>query len=139
MKLLLPLFILVACTTSNEGKYKREYHVEDFVTSMAPDVAHGMLAQKMTKCYQQSDYPAYRKTVSEFDQVSQTGTISYETDTQSMGPRSLVLVEVSKDSAGSIVKVYSKGDLFRAPTVYSHQIHKWLDGKKVDCDSHGEI
>ena len=138
MKFLI-LLIVVSCSSFNEGKYKKEFHQEDYVSTMAPDVAHAMLTKKMTKCYQQSDYPAYRKTVSTFDQASQTGTISYETDTQSLGPKPLVLVEVSKDTAGSVVKIYSKGDVFKPATIYSHQIHKWLDGKKVDCDSHGEI
>lgn len=133
------LLLLVGCSSLSEGGYKRKYHVEDFKSTMEPSVVHTMLADKMKKCYPQSDYPVYEKTVSAFDVTKQVGTISYEIDNQSMGPTPLVLVEVVQEPTGSMVRVYSKGDLFRPAAVYQHQIHKWLDGKKVDCHSHGEI
>lgn len=137
MKLLL-LFSLISCSMT-EGTYKKKFHLEDLKSTLAPSVVHRMLVDKMTRCYTQSDYPVYEKTVSFFDEAKQFGTIAYEIDNQSSGPKPLVFVEVLKDEAGSIVKVYSKGDLFRAPGVYSHQIQKWVDGKKVDCHSHGKI
>jgi hypothetical protein len=122
-----------------EGSYKKKFHLADYKSTLAPSVVHSLLVDKMTKCYTQSDYPVYEKTVSVFDEAKQFGTIAYEIDNQSLGPRPLVFVEVIKDEMGSIVKVYSKGDIFRPPGVYSHQIHKWVDGKKVDCHSHGKI
>ena len=137
MKLLL-LFTLISCSMT-EGTYKKKFHLQDLKSNLAPSVVHLMLVDKMTKCYPQSDYPVYEKTVSVFDEAKQFGTIAYEIDNQSTGPKPLVFVEVVKDEMGSMVKVYSKGDLFRPPGVYSHQIQKWVDGKKVDCHSHGKI
>ena len=137
MKFLL-LFILISCSMT-EGTYKKKFHLQDFKSKLAPSVVHRMLVDKMTRCYPQSDYPVYEKTVSVFDEAKQFGTIAYEIDNQSTGPKPLVFVEVVKDEMGSMVKVYSKGDLFRPPGVYSHQIQKWVDGKKVDCHSHGKI
>lgn len=134
------LLFLVGCAGMSEGTYKKKFHVEDIISNLDPSVAHALLLEKMTKCYPQSDYPTYEKTVGAFDAVKQTGTVAYEKDIQSMGPQPLVLVEVFQGfSTGSIVKIYSKGDLFVKPTIYQHQIQKWLVGKKVDCHSHGEI
>jgi hypothetical protein len=93
----------------------------------------------MTKCYPQSEYPVYEKTVSSFDAAKDAGTVYYEIDNQSMGPKILVLVEIEKTETGSVAKVYSKGDLLRTPNSFKHQIHKWIDGKKVDCDGQGQI
>ena len=139
MKLtLIALLVLVGCSMT-QGKYKKKFHLEDFQTTMDPAAAHALLAHKMKDCYPQSAYPVYEKTLSHFDVTSQTGTISYEIDNQSLGPQTLVLVEVVKSPTGSVVQVYAKGDLFRRATVYQHQIQKWLDGKKVDCDSRGQI
>ena len=142
MKFLILLSFLVSCAYT-EGRYKKDHHQDDFKSNMKPYDVHLMLTKKMEKCYPQSDYPVYEKTVSEFDQIKESGTISYEIDNQSMGPRPLILVEVMKDPAssleGSLIKVYAKGDILRPGTVYSHQIHKWIDGKTVDCHSHGEI
>ena len=137
MKFLL-LFILISCSMT-EGTYKKKFHLQDLKSKLAPSVVHRMLVDKMTRCYPQSDYPVYEKTVSVFDDAKQFGKIAYEIDNQSTGPKPLVFVEVVKDEMGSMVKVYSKGDLFRPPGVYSHQIQKWVDGKKVDCHSHGKI
>ncbi len=133
------LLFLVGCAGMSEGTYKKKFHQEDFKSTLTPAAAHALLTEKMKKCYPQSDYPVYEKTVSEFDAVKQVGTVAYEIDNQSIGPQPLVLVEVEPDALGSIIKVYSKGTLFKAPTVYTHQIQKWIDGKKVDCDSHGQI
>ena len=137
MKLL--LLLLVSCASMSEGSYKKKFHIEDYKSSLTPVAAYELLAAKMKKCYSQSDYPVYEKTVAEFNAATQTGTITYEIDNQSMGPKPLVLVEVVSDPDGSMVKIYSKGDVFRPASGYKHQIHKWLDGKKVDCDSRGQI
>lgn len=139
MKLLILFLLTAACSSSSIGKYKKQYHIEDYNSSMTPAQAHGLLADKMKRCYPQSDYPAYKKTVAKFDDTKESGTITYEVDNQSMGPRPLALVEVVKDGVGSLIKIYAKGDLFRAGTIYKHHVHKWLEGKKVDCDSFGKI
>lgn len=142
MKFLFPLLFLVACSGTSQGEYRKKYHVEDFTSTMAPAELHGILVRKMKKCYPQSDYPTYEKTVFDFNPEKQLGTITYEVDTQSIGPQPLVVVEVMNEPAGaggSLVKVYAKGEILRPGTIYSHQIHKWIDGKKVDCDSQGEI
>jgi len=133
------LLLLISCSTMTQGKYKKEYYLEDVKTTLAPSAVYQLLSGKMTKCYTQSDYPVFEKTISEFDQSKELGTITYDVDNQSAGRKSLVLVEVVKDEAGSIVKIYAKGDLLRTPASFKHQIHKWLDGKKVDCDSRGQI
>lgn len=133
------LLLVVSCSTMTEGKYKKKYHLEDFKSKQAPSLVHAMLMGKMKKCYTQSDYPVYEKTVGNFDVTTEFGTIYYEIDNQSLGPKPLVIVEVMKDPEGSLIKVYSKGDMFRPAGVYKHQIHKWLEDKKVDCHSHGQI
>ena len=122
-----------------EGTYKKKYHLEDYKTKQVPSVVFSMLIQKMKKCYTQSDYPVYEKTVGKFDSTTDTGSISYEIDNQSMGPKPLVIVDILTDPEGTLIKVYSKGDMFRPAGVFKHQIHKWLEDKKVDCDSHGHI
>jgi len=139
--LILSLLTLVSCSSITESKYKKSYHLEDYKTNMEPSVVHALLASKMKACYPQSDYPVYEKTISGFDVGSLQGTISYVIDNQSLGPKTLVLVEIVNDpnAFGSIVKIFAKGDLFRPAGVYKHQIHKWIEGKKVDCDSRGEI
>jgi hypothetical protein len=137
MKLL--LLFLVGCASMSQGKYKKEFHLEDFKSSSAPQALFTLLSDKMTKCYPQSDYPVFEKTIANFDDAKQVGTISYDVDNQSIGRKMLVLVEIISDSSGSLVKVYAKGDLLRSPDSFKHQIHKWIDGKKVDCDSRGQI
>ena len=138
MKLFL-LLLVVSCSTMTEGTYKKKYHLEDYKSKLEPSVVHGMLFRKMKKCYTQSDYPVYEKTVGTFDVTTQAGTIYYEIDNQSLGPKPLVIVDIMKDPEGSLIKVYAKGDMFRPASIYKHQIHKWLNDKKVDCDSHGQI
>ncbi len=138
-QLIVMALVCVGCSTMTQGKYKKAYHLEDYSSSQDAVSVHGMLTEKMTKCYPQSDYPMYEKTVTSFDATKQSGTIVYEVDNQSLGPKILVLVEVEKADSGSMVKVYSKGDLLRSPGHFKHQVHKWLDGKKVDCDSQGQI
>jgi hypothetical protein len=139
--LMLILLTLASCSSITEGKYKKKYHVEDYQTTMESSVVHALLKAKMKACYPQSDYPSYEKTISEFDVGNLEGTISYVVDKQSLGPRTLLLVEVINDpkTSGSVVKIFAKGDLFRPASVYKHQVHKWITGKKVDCDSRGEI
>lgn len=139
MKFLILLLVTAACSSSSVGKYKKQYHIEDYKSSMTPAQAYTLLADRMKRCYPQSDYPVYEKTVAKFDDAKETGTITYEIDNQSMGPKPLAIVEVVKDEAGSLVKIYSKGDLFRPASVYKHHVHKWIEGKKVDCDSFGQI
>lgn len=139
MKILLLVFILASCSTMTEGTYKKKFHLEDYFSKQKPADVHSMLIEKMKKCYPQSDYPVYEKTVGSFDRVKETGTIYYEIDNQSLGPKPLVIVDIMKDPQGSLIKVYAKGDMFRPATIFKHQVHKWLDGKKVDCHSHGEI
>jgi hypothetical protein len=140
MKLfLLTLFIIAGCSTMTQGKYKKEFHLEDFQSKSSPLDVHQLLTEKMTKCYPQSEYPSYEKTLSSFDQVKEIGTVYYEVDHQSMGPKILVLVEIEKADGGSLVKVYSQGDFLRSPASFKHHVHKWLDGKKVDCNSQGQI
>lgn len=135
----LVLFFMVGCATMTQGKYKKEFHLEDYQSKSSPLEVHKLLTEKMTKCYSQSDYPSYEKTLSSFDETQEIGTVYYEVDHQSMGPQILVLVEIEKAEGGSIVKVYSKGDLLRSPGSFKHHVHKWLDGKKVDCNSQGQI
>ena len=139
--IMLLLLTLTACSSISESKYKKKYHIDDYQTTMESSVVHALLKSKMRACYPQSDYPSYEKIISDFDVATLEGTISYVVDKQSIGPRTLVLVEVVNDSktAGSIVKIFAKGDLFRPASVYKHQIHKWITGKKVDCDSRGKI
>jgi hypothetical protein len=136
---ILALILLSACSTMTKGKYKKEFYLEDYPTAKAPSDLHKLLTEKMTKCYPQSEYPVYEKTVSSFDAAKDAGTVYYEIDNQSIGPKILVLVEVEKTDSGSVAKVYSKGDLLRTPNSFKHQIHKWIDGKKVDCDGQGQI
>lgn len=138
MKFLI-LLIFFSCSTMTEGTYKKKFHLEDYKSKQEPAPVYVMLLRKMKKCYPQSDYPAYKKTVGTFDAAKEFGTIYYELDIQSLGPKPLVIVEVMKDVEGTMVKVYSKGDIFRPASVYKHHIHKWLQDKKVDCDSHGQI
>ncbi len=180
MKILL-LLLVTACSTYTQGEYKRKFHLADYKSPKSAVEVHTMLTEKMTKCYTQSDYPLYEKTISSFDAEKNVGLIKYVIDNQTRGPRTLVMVEImsgdedtpvrNQDAEavisdvektiekerkntkldttkalpqleikhGSLVKVYSKGDLFHADSVYQHQIQKWLDGKTVDCDSHGEI
>ncbi len=132
------LLVLFSCSMT-QGTYKKKFHLEDFQSKLTAADVHAMLTKKMLKCYPQSDYPVYEKTESHFDVVKQSGTISYVIDNQSLSPVTLVLVEIENDVIGSNIKVYAKGDLFRPASIYRHQIQKWLDGKKVDCNSHGEI
>lgn len=136
---ILALTLLSACSTMTKGKYKKEFHLEDYSSAKSPADLHKHLTEKMTKCYPQSEYPVYEKTVSSFDAAKDVGTVYYEIDNQSMGPKILVLVEIEKTETGSVAKVYSKGDLLRTPNSFKHQIHKWIDGKKVDCDGQGQI
>lgn len=138
-QLILLALVCAGCSTMTQGKYKKNFHLEDYTSDKDALTVHSLLAEKMTKCYPQSAYPIYEKTVSSFDANKQVGVISYEVDNQSLGPKILVLVEVEKAEKGSLVKVYAKGDLLRSPGHFKHQVHKWLDGKKVDCDSHGQI
>lgn len=138
MKLLM-LLLLTACATMSEGEYKRTYPLADFNSSKSAQDTYQLLKDKMTKCYPQSDYPTYQMTTGEFDQEKEKGTIRYKVDNQTAGSKILVLVEVAKNDQGSLVKTFSRGDLFHAASVYRHQIQKWLDGKKVDCDARGEI
>lgn len=180
MKILL-LLLVTACSTYTEGEYKRKFHLADYKSPKSAVEVHTMLTEKMTKCYTQSDYPLYEKTVSKFDAERNVGFIKYDIDNQTRGPRTLVMVEVMSgdedtpvrnqdaqgvisdvektvekekketklDSTkalpqlevkhGSLVKVYSKGDLFHADSVYQHQIQKWIDGMTVDCHAHGDI
>lgn len=139
MKTILLLLVVAACSHTSEGGYKKKYHVGDYTSTMAPQEMHNLLHTNMKKCYTQSDYPLYEKTISKFDPETSSGTVSYKIDNQSMGPKTLVLVEVLRASEGSLVKVYSQGDVFRPAGVYRHQVQKWVDGLKVDCHSHGEI
>ncbi len=133
------LALLTACSTMTKGKYKKEFHLEDYQSSKSPEELHKLLTEKMTKCYPQSEYPVYEKTISEYNAAKNSGSVHYEIDNQSMGPKILVYVEVEKTDTGSVAKVYSKGDLLRTPNSFKHQVHKWLDGKKVDCDGQGQI
>ena len=71
------LLLLVGCAGMSEGTYKKKFHVEDFVSNLEPSIVHSMLLEKMTKCYPQSDYPVYEKTVGAFDAVKQAGTVAY--------------------------------------------------------------
>lgn len=122
-----------------EGEYKRKFHVTDINSPKKPAEVHAFLKDKMTRCYQQKDYPVYEKTLSNFDQKKNSGVITYEIDNQSQGPIRMVLVDVLPTEKGSVVKVYSKGDLFRPAGVYEHQIQKWMDGKMVNCNAHGML
>jgi hypothetical protein len=133
------LLFLVGCASMSQGKYKKEFHLEDFKSSSSPQTVFSLLSEKMTKCYPQSEYPVFEKTIASFDPEKQVGTISYDVDNQSIGRKMLVLVEVFSDSSGTLIKVYAKGDLLRSADSFKHQIHKWIDGKKVDCDSRGQI
>lgn len=138
MKYLL-LLSLIACSTMSDGSYKKKYHLEDFKSIQSSKFIHDMLVDKMTRCYKQSGYPTYEQTVSKFDETDQSGEIAYVIDNQTMGPRPMVIVDVIKDGEGSIVKVYSKGSVFYNAGVYKHQVQKWVNGKTVDCNSHGQI
>jgi hypothetical protein len=139
MKKLLILLSLVACSTMTEGTYKKKFHVEDFKSTESSQKIFEILKAKMEQCYPQSDYPTFEKTISQFDAPTGVGSVKYQVDNQSMGAKTLVLVEIMKLDNGSLIKLYSKGDLLRSPSVFKHQVQKWLDGKKVDCDSRGEI
>ena len=134
------LLLLVACSGMSEGTYKKKYHLNDFQSDKTSVASFKLLSEKMKKCYPESPYPAYEKTVANFNEEKQTGTIAHEIDNQGLGPQVLVLIEIFPvDVNASLIKVYSKGDLFRARGVYKHQIQKWLDGKVVDCNSRGKI
>lgn len=133
------LFALVACSGMTDGRYRKDFHQGDYNSEKAPQEVYSLLKEKMTKCYSQSDYPKYEKTLGDFDGAKNTGYIRYEVDHQSLGPKTLVLVDVTAGTTGSVVKVYSKGDLTQTGTGFKHDIHKWLEGKKVDCDARGKI
>lgn len=139
MKYLLIVFLTFGCSSSSSSKYKKQFHLEDFKSAKTPAEVHALLADRMTRCYPQSEYPVYEKTVAKFDDTNESGSVAYEMNNPSMSLETLVLVEVAKDETGSVVKVYAKGNLFRPGSVYKHHIHKWLEGKKVDCDSFGQI
>lgn len=133
------LLALVACSGMSDGRYRKDFFQGDYVSEKSPQELYTLLKEKMTKCYPQSDYPKHEKTLAEFNSTKNSGTIRYEVDHQSMGPRPLVLVDVIPAETGSIVKVYSKGDLTQTGTGFKHDVHKWLEGKKVDCDARGKI
>lgn len=133
------LLLIVSCSGMSEGKYRKEYHLENYHSSKEPSDVHALLTKKMTKCYPQSAYPVYEKTVSVFNPETNKGSVRYEIDNQSMGPRPLVLVDILKSEEGSLIQVYSKGDMFRPPGVYKHHIKKWINDQKVDCQSRGQI
>lgn len=138
MKYLL-LLSLVACGSMSDGSYKKKFHLADYKTSDNSSVIFEKLVDKMTKCYKQSGYPAYEQTVSKFDHQDNSGEIAYVIDNQTMGPQPLVIVDIQSTGEGSLVKVYSRGGMLRPAGVYKHQIKKWVDGKTVDCGSHGQI
>ncbi len=133
------LFALVACSTMSDGSYKKKYHLADFKSAQTTQALHDMLVDKMTRCYSQSNYPVYEQTVAKFDHEDLSGEIAYVIDNQSMGPQPLVIVDIIREGEGSVVKVYSKGALLKPAGVYEHQIHKWVNGKTVDCNSRGMI
>jgi hypothetical protein len=135
----LMLLALVACSTMSDGSYKKKFHLGDYKSSNTSKVMHEILVDKMTKCYKQSGYPAYEQTVSKFDHTDLSGEVAYVIDNQTMGPQPLVIVDVLSSGEGSLVKVYSNGGMLRPAGVYKHQIQKWVDGKTVDCGSHGQI
>ncbi len=139
MKTLLMAFVLFGCASVTDGEFKKKYHLEDYKSAMAPADLHKLLTEKMTKCYPQKEYPVYEKTVSQFNPETESGDIVYEIDNQSMGPQPLLIVEVIKDPEGSVARVFSKGSVFHPAGVYKHQVKKWVDGLKVDCQSHGKI
>jgi hypothetical protein len=133
------LLTLVACSGMSEGRYRKDFHQGDYTSEKASEEVYALLKQNMTKCYPQSDYPMYEKTVGDFDHAKNSGFVRYEVDNQSMGPRTLVLVDVQPLETGSTIKVFSKGNLTKTGTAFKHDIQKWLDGKKVDCDARGKI
>ena len=133
------LLALVACSSMSDGSYKKKFHLDDFKSSNNSKVMFDTLADKMTKCYKQSGYPAYEQTVAKFDPQDSSGEIAYVIDNQTMGPQPLVIVDVLSTGEGSLVKVYSRGGMLRPAGVYKHQVQKWVDGKTVDCGSHGQI
>lgn len=139
MKMLLLLVVLSSCSGFTEGSYKKKYHLTDYTSTLAPAELHARLKDKMEKCYVQSEYPVYEKTVAHFDAEKNVGVVSYEIDNQGIGPRPLVLVEILAEGSGSQAKIYAKGDVFRPAGVFQHQIHKWIQGQKVDCQSRGDI
>ena len=133
------LLALVACSGMTDGRYRKDFHQGDYSSTQTPQAVYSLLKEKMTKCYPQSDYPKHEKTLGDFDSAKNAGYIRYEVDHQSMGPRTLVLVDILPGTSGSIVKVYAKGNLTQTGTGFKQDIHKWLEGKKVDCDARGKI
>lgn len=135
------LLTLIACSGMSEGRYRKEFHQADYATTKSPVETYQLIKDKMTKCYPQSDYPMFEKTVANFNEAKSTGSISYQVDNQSLGPKMMVLVDVlpKAEGSGSLVKIYAKGDLTQSASGYKHDVFKWLEGKKVDCDARGKI
>jgi hypothetical protein len=139
MRYLILLIVISSCSSFSIDRYKKEHHLEDFKSSKSAADVHALLFSKMKRCYPQSEYPAYKKTIASFNSTNNTGFIRYDFDTQSLGPRPLVYVEITNDNMGSLIRLFAKGDIFRPGESYKHHIQKWLNGKKVDCNSLGKI